>query len=51
MNLEDGIEPMSYKHYRILDDLSLGYFINIFFFIKREENITCSMENRFLLAK
>jgi hypothetical protein len=31
MNLENGIELMSYKHYRILDDLSLGYFINIVF--------------------
>jgi hypothetical protein len=31
MDLENSIEFMSYKHYRILDDLSLGYFINIFF--------------------
>jgi hypothetical protein len=38
MNLENGIELMSYKHYRILDDLSLGYFINIFF-LKREKKI------------
>jgi hypothetical protein len=27
MNLENGIELMSYKQYRFLDDLSLGYFI------------------------
>jgi hypothetical protein len=31
MNLENGIELMSYKHYRILDDLALIIFINIFF--------------------
>jgi hypothetical protein len=41
---------MSYKHYRILDDLSLIILL-IFDFYKKGENITSSMENRFLLAK
>jgi hypothetical protein len=41
---------MSYKHYRILDDLS-PIILLIFSFRKKGENTTCSMENRFLLAK
>jgi hypothetical protein len=47
MNLEkNGIELMSNKHYRILDDLSLIILL-IFSFIKKGENTTGSMENRF----
>jgi hypothetical protein len=37
---------MSYKYYRILDDLSLIILL-IFSFRKKEENTTGSMENRF----
>jgi hypothetical protein len=50
MDLENGIEFMSYKHYRILDDLSLIILI-IFSFRRKGENTTGSMENRFLLTK
>jgi hypothetical protein len=46
MNLENGIELMSYKHYRILDDLALIILL-IFSFRKKGENTTGSMENRF----
>jgi hypothetical protein len=41
MDLENGIEFMSYKHYRILDDLSLIILI-IFSFRKKGENTTSS---------
>ena len=50
MDLINGIEFMSYKHYRILDDLS-SIILLIFSFRKKGENTTSSMENRFLLAK
>jgi hypothetical protein len=50
MDLEYSIELMSYKQYMILDDLSLIILL-IFSFRKKGENITGSMENRFLLAK
>jgi hypothetical protein len=50
MNLENGIELMSYKHYRILDDLLLSILL-IFLFIKKGENTTSRIESRFLLAK
>jgi hypothetical protein len=50
MDLVNGIEFKSYKHYRILDDLS-PMILLIFSFRKKGENTTSSMENRFLLAK
>jgi hypothetical protein len=50
MDLENSMEFMSYKHYRILNDLA-PIILLIFSFRKKGENITGSMENRFLLAK
>jgi hypothetical protein len=50
MDLVNGIEFMSYKHYRILDDLFMIILL-IFSFRKKGENTTSSMGNRFLLAK
>jgi hypothetical protein len=50
MDLVIGIEFMSYKQYRILDDLS-PIILLIVSFRKKGENTTSSMENRFLLAK
>jgi hypothetical protein len=50
MDLENSIEFMSYKHYRILDDL-YPIILLIFLFRKKGENTTSSMESRFLLAK
>jgi hypothetical protein len=50
MDLENSIEFMSYKHYRILDDL-YPIILLIFSFRKKGENTTSSMESRFLLAK
>jgi hypothetical protein len=46
MNLENGIELMSYKHYRSLDDLSLIILL-IFFVRMKGENTIGSMKNRF----
>ena len=50
MDLENSIEFMSYKHYRILDDLFMIILL-IFSFRKKGENTTSSMESIFLLAK
>jgi hypothetical protein len=43
MDLVNGIEFMSYKHYRILDGLSTIILL-IFSFRKKGENTTSSME-------
>jgi hypothetical protein len=50
MDLENSIEFMSYKQYRILND-SAPIILLVFSFRKKGENIIGSMENRFLLAK
>jgi hypothetical protein len=50
MNLENSIEFMSYKQYRVLNDLA-PIILLVFSFRKKGENITGSMESRFLLAK
>jgi hypothetical protein len=50
MDLENSIEFMSYKQYRFLNDLA-PIILLVFSFRNKGENITGSMENRFLLAK
>jgi hypothetical protein len=51
MDLENSIEFMSYKHYRILDDLYPIMLLIFFLLERKEKHTTSSMENRFLLAK